>query len=142
MNGTGPSAPVTWTVPSSSTIGSRRRAAASASPSRVCAFSRARNSSRAVCQASQSTTDGRPDRLVVVGVSVTVSSSIGGGAVGAPAHTDDGRRPYSSMPGGQDRFTPLFVALTGVPKDTQAGYAAGASSGLWLLVVEAQERSG
>src|SRR5947207_15884521 len=39
-NGTDPSAPVTSTAPSSSTIGSRRRAAAIASPSRVCAFSR------------------------------------------------------------------------------------------------------
>jgi len=36
----GPFAPVTSTAPSTSTIGSRRRAAAIASPSRVCAFSR------------------------------------------------------------------------------------------------------
>jgi membrane protease YdiL (CAAX protease family) len=34
-------------------------------------------------------------------------------------------------------ITPLFIALTDVPTDTQAGYAAGASSGLWFLVVTA-----
>src|SRR3954464_5449252 len=44
---------------STSTIGSRRRAAAIASPSRVCAFSRANNASRASCQVLLSTTGGR-----------------------------------------------------------------------------------
>ncbi|MFC8943573.1 type II CAAX prenyl endopeptidase Rce1 family protein, partial [Streptomyces griseoincarnatus] len=34
-------------------------------------------------------------------------------------------------------LTPLFVALTDAPTDTQAGYAAGASSGPWLLVLTA-----
>ena len=46
-NGTGSSAPVTSTVPSSSTMGSRRLAATIASPARVCAFSRISSSSRA-----------------------------------------------------------------------------------------------
>ncbi|MFD2792501.1 CPBP family intramembrane glutamic endopeptidase [Promicromonospora vindobonensis] len=34
-------------------------------------------------------------------------------------------------------LTPLFLMLAEVPTDTQAGYAAGASSGPWLLVVTA-----
>lgn len=34
-------------------------------------------------------------------------------------------------------LTPLFIQLTGAPTDTQAGYAAGASSGPWLLVLTA-----
>ncbi|MGI5187287.1 CPBP family intramembrane glutamic endopeptidase [Promicromonospora sp. CA-289599] len=34
-------------------------------------------------------------------------------------------------------LTPLFVMLTDAETDTQAGYAAGASSGVWLLVVTA-----
>src|ERR671923_25610 len=64
-NGTGPSTPVTSTAPSSSTIGSRRRAAAIASPSRVCAFSRTSSSSRAACQVARSTTGGLPGRLLL-----------------------------------------------------------------------------
>ncbi len=43
-----------------STIGSRRRAAAIASPSRVCAFSRARSSSRSAWKAARPTTAGIP----------------------------------------------------------------------------------
>jgi membrane protease YdiL (CAAX protease family) len=34
-------------------------------------------------------------------------------------------------------LTPLFLMLTNAPTDTQAGYAAGASSGPWLLVLTA-----
>src|SRR5207253_6873930 len=77
-NGTGPSTPVTSTAPSSSTIGSRRRAAAIASPSRVCAFSRTSSSSRAACQVARSTTGGLPGRLPLAlpGVVVMVSSAI------------------------------------------------------------------
>src|SRR4051812_46040024 len=76
-NGTGPSGPTTSTVPSNSTIGSRRRAAAIASPSRVWAFSRTRSSSRAACQVARSTTGGRPGTAVVgsSGVVVMVSST-------------------------------------------------------------------
>src|SRR5690606_24761819 len=58
-NGTGQSFPTTSTVPSTSTIGRRRRAAAMASPSWVCAFSRTSNSSRAARQVSISTTGSR-----------------------------------------------------------------------------------
>src|SRR5947209_1662862 len=43
---------------STSTIGRRLRAAAIASPSRVCAFSRTRSLSSSVCQAARSTTAG------------------------------------------------------------------------------------
>ena len=57
---------MTSTVPSTSTIGSRRRAAANASPARVCAFSRTSSSSRAACQVARSTTGGRPDPVAVV----------------------------------------------------------------------------
>src|SRR3954451_25330002 len=56
-SGTGPSGPVTVTG-GMSVIGNRRRAAAIASPSRVCAFSRARISSRAARQVARSTTGG------------------------------------------------------------------------------------
>jgi hypothetical protein len=55
----GPLGPMTSMVASTSTMGSRRRAAAIASPSRVCAFSRANNASRASCQVFLSTTGGR-----------------------------------------------------------------------------------
>src|SRR5215212_4928994 len=77
-NGTGPSGPTTSTVPSSSTIGSRRRAAARASPSRVWAFSRTSSSSRAACQVARSTTGGRPGSAAVgsSGVVVMVSSVV------------------------------------------------------------------
>src|SRR4051812_16475429 len=77
-NGTGPSGPTTSTVPSNSTIGSRRRAAAMASPSRVWAFSRTRSSSRAVCQVARSRTGGWPGSAVVgsSGVVVMVSSVV------------------------------------------------------------------
>ncbi|MBA8809398.1 CPBP family intramembrane glutamic endopeptidase [Promicromonospora sukumoe] len=34
-------------------------------------------------------------------------------------------------------LVPLFMWLTDVPTDTQAGYAAGASGGIWLLIVTA-----
>ncbi|MFI6426754.1 lysostaphin resistance A-like protein [Promicromonospora sp. NPDC050880] len=34
-------------------------------------------------------------------------------------------------------LVPLFTWLVDVPTDTQSGYAAGASSGIWLLVVTA-----
>jgi hypothetical protein len=64
--------------PVDSTIGSRRRAAAMASPSRVWAFSRTRSSSRAVCQVATLTMGGRPGSAVVgsFGVVVTVSSVV------------------------------------------------------------------
>src|SRR5207302_3277173 len=77
-NGTGPPTPVTSTAPSSSTIGSRRRAAAIASPSRVCAFSRTSSSSRAACQVARSTTGGLPGRLLLAlpGLVVMVSSAV------------------------------------------------------------------
>src|SRR5262249_49884836 len=60
------------------TIGSRRRAAASASPSRVCAFSRTSSSSRAACQVARSTMGGLPglSLLVLLGVVVMVSSAV------------------------------------------------------------------
>src|SRR5215469_16082707 len=57
-SGTGPCSPVTGIVASTSTIGSRRRAAAMASPSRVCAFSRTSSSSSWACQVARSTTEG------------------------------------------------------------------------------------
>ena len=50
--------PVTGSVASTSTIGSRRLAAAIASPARVCAFSRTSSSSRAARQVSRSTISG------------------------------------------------------------------------------------
>lgn len=45
MSGTSPAPPTIGVAGSTSTIGSRRRAAAIASPSRVCAFSRTRSAS-------------------------------------------------------------------------------------------------
>jgi len=47
-------------VESTSTIGSRQRAAAIASPSRVCAFSRTSSASSSACQVARSTTTGIP----------------------------------------------------------------------------------
>jgi hypothetical protein len=55
---TGPFSPVSLRVPSASTIGNRRRAAAIASPSRVCAFSRASSASLSACHVALSTTAG------------------------------------------------------------------------------------
>ena len=93
--GPGRRGPTTSTVPSSSTIGRRRRAAAMASPSWVCAFSRTRSSSRAACQVARSTTGGRPCDAVD-------GLSRGGGhgasvAVWFPAASSSPRRstPYS-----------------------------------------------
>jgi hypothetical protein len=57
-SGTGPPGPVTGIDPSTSTMGSRRRAAAIASPSCVCAFSRTRSSSSWACQLARSVTAG------------------------------------------------------------------------------------
>jgi hypothetical protein len=57
INGVGPPAPSSETG-ATSVIGSRRRAAAIASPSRVCAFSRTSSSLRAWSQVSRSTIGG------------------------------------------------------------------------------------
>jgi hypothetical protein len=48
---------------STSIIGSRRRAAAIASPSRVCAFSRFRRSAICSCQVARSTIGGKAGRM-------------------------------------------------------------------------------
>src|SRR5262249_23983392 len=90
--------------PSSSTIGSRRRAAAIASPSRVCAFSRTRSSSRAACQVARSTTGGLPGRLLLAlpGVVVMVSSAVGSRALAGSGwdtlSRDDSRGSDYSIP--------------------------------------------
>src|ERR1700761_3720336 len=55
---TGPCGPVSVRLASTSTMGSRRRAAAIASPSRVCAFSRIRSLSSSAWKAARSTTAG------------------------------------------------------------------------------------
>src|SRR3954451_5717471 len=103
-NGTGPSGPTTSTVPSNSTIGSRRRAAARASPSWVWAFSRTRSSSRAACQVARSTTGGRPGSAVVrfLGVVVIASSGVSraGGVVRRPATQGQTRDPAGTHRGG------------------------------------------
>src|SRR6266567_6281703 len=57
---TGPCGPVNVRLASTSTMGSRRRAAAIASPSRVCAFSRIRSSSSSAWKTARSTTAGLP----------------------------------------------------------------------------------
>src|ERR671911_468117 len=57
-NGTGPSAPMTVVSGGTSVMGSRRRAAAIASPSRVCAFSRLRSSRSCRSKSSWSVTGG------------------------------------------------------------------------------------
>src|SRR6266567_5695772 len=56
----GPAGPVSGVVASTSTMGRRRRAAAIASPSRVCAFSRARSRSSSAWKAARSTAAGWP----------------------------------------------------------------------------------
>src|ERR1019366_3090402 len=55
-----PCSPISDVAPSISTIGSRRRAAAIASPSCVCAFSRTRNASSSAWKVLRSTTLGAP----------------------------------------------------------------------------------
>src|ERR1035441_4880907 len=60
----GPSGPISVMVGSTSTMGSRLRAAAIASPSRVCAFSRTRSLSSSAWKMSRSTTVGRLAALV------------------------------------------------------------------------------
>ena len=57
---------MTSTAPSTSTIGNRRRSAASASAACVCAFSRTSSASRASCQVARSTTGGRAVPVVVL----------------------------------------------------------------------------
>ena len=67
---TGPRSPISGIAGSISTIGSRRRAAAIASPSLVCAFSRTRRSSSCACHVARSTTAGCVAVAVPVGVAV------------------------------------------------------------------------
>src|SRR5882757_664225 len=59
----GPWGPASLRLASTSTMGRRRRAAAIASPSRVCAFSRTRNVSSSACHEARSTTGGRAAAL-------------------------------------------------------------------------------
>src|SRR6185437_11438937 len=61
---TGPRGPVTVRPGSTSTIGSRRRAAAIASPSLVCAFSLTRSRSSSAWKVARSTAAGRPGAVV------------------------------------------------------------------------------
>src|ERR1035438_5098405 len=60
----GPWGPVSAMLASASAMGRRRRAAAIASPSRVCAFSRTRSLSSSAWKAARSTAAGRPGPLV------------------------------------------------------------------------------
>jgi hypothetical protein len=55
ISGTAPCGPITGTTAFTSVIGSDRRAAASASPSRLCAFSRTSSLSNSSCQFARST---------------------------------------------------------------------------------------
>ena len=72
-------------------------AAARASPSRVCAFSRTRSSFRAACQVARSTTGGRPGSAVVGFLGVVVMASSVGSRAGprrpASRDTRTDRRP-------------------------------------------------
>src|SRR5215469_11006546 len=61
---TGPCGPASARLASTSTMGRRRRAAAIASPSRVCAFSRARSLSSSAWNVARSTAGGRFGALV------------------------------------------------------------------------------
>src|SRR5258708_11365087 len=58
-----PCGPVSARLASTSTMGRRRRAAAIASPSRVCAFSRTRSPSSSAWKVARSTAPGRPGAL-------------------------------------------------------------------------------
>src|ERR1022692_780612 len=60
----GPRGPVSARLASTSTMGRRRRAAAIASPSRVCAFSRTRSRSSSAWKVARPTAAGRPGALV------------------------------------------------------------------------------
>src|SRR6266702_6649012 len=63
----GPRGPVRARLASTSTMGRRRRAAAIASPSRVCAFSRIRSRSSSAWKVARSTAAGRLSALVAPG---------------------------------------------------------------------------
>src|ERR1039457_5336318 len=67
---TSPCGPINFVVGSTSTIGSRRRAAAIASPSRVCAFSRTRNASSSAWNVLRSTTLGARSSSLTMSVMV------------------------------------------------------------------------
>src|ERR687897_771294 len=77
-NGTGPSGPMTVVSGGTSVMGSRRRAAAIASPSRVCAFSRLRSSRSCCSKSSWSVTVGAG--VVMVSLSVVLGGRPAGGA--------------------------------------------------------------
>ena len=59
-----PFGPISARLASTSTMGNRRRAAAMASPSRVCAFSRTRSLSSSAWKVARSTAEGRFGALV------------------------------------------------------------------------------
>ena len=63
---TAPRSPMSGVAPSTSTMGSRRRAAAMASPSLVCAFSRTRSASSSAWKVRRSTIAGVPSSSLMV----------------------------------------------------------------------------
>src|SRR5580700_7400271 len=77
---TGPGGPVSGRLAATSTMGSRRRSAAIASPSRVCAFSRTRNAASWASKAPRSVTGGSaaPPALRVPGSSLVIMGSSSG----------------------------------------------------------------
>jgi hypothetical protein len=89
-----PSGPMSSRVVSTSTMGRRRRAAAIASPSRVCAFSRTRSSSSWVWKVARSTTAGR---FVASSVTNASPSSAAGRTVSVAAPGQLRGRP-SALP--------------------------------------------
>ena len=71
----GPRWPMNCVVPSTSTMGNRRRAAAIASPSRVCAFSRTRSASSSAWKVLRSTTAGTPNSFLMASCIVPLPSA-------------------------------------------------------------------
>src|SRR5260221_3182488 len=119
----GPRGPVSARLASTSTMGRRRRAAAIASPSRVCAFSRTRNLSSSAGKVARSTAAGRLGALVagppgLVDSSVMTVSSYWSG--------DNGRRAAPVL-----TFTPFVRSRSWLAAGTpvRPGTGAGADAG-------------
>jgi hypothetical protein len=93
-SGTSPAAPTTADVGSTSTIGNRQRASASASALRVCAFSLTRCASICFCQLSRSTIGGVAVMLVSFDAyQVTFRMRIGGPWSGPSDQGEAGKPP-------------------------------------------------
>src|SRR5215218_5536283 len=141
---TGPRRPISGIAGSNSTIGSRRRAAAIASLSRVCAFSRTRSASSSACQVARSTTGGSAGALLPPAggnptffdssfMIASVRSVLSGATTGpsGPAHPRSGRWRLHSRA--------LLAVVLVVAAKPGAGFVASLGGSVEPMV-DAEER--